>query len=124
MTSGTPVTLRPAPEGVHVLTAEEAKKPRALVVWLQPSTMADFDDAVVVLREKGYRVLNDSDEVPVDHLTLRDFLVELSDATHLCLPSTWWTSVVAHQLVTIAGWVGIKLIDDTGAPIETVGGRR
>lgn len=105
---------------LFAVTDYEANRPRVLVLWTDPWDFERFDEVCAELNMQEYRVLNVADEVPSDEVDLKDYLKALASATHISLPSTWWTSVVAHQLVQVAGWLGLSFLDHEGREVPTL----
>jgi hypothetical protein len=99
-------------------------RPLAYVVGVDE---ANLNEAVESLARLGtYSVINGDECDPVDAVHLRTHLSMLAVCDVLVLPTTWWTSATAHQLVNVAAWCGIKLIDANGTEIPTVkkGGKK
>jgi hypothetical protein len=81
----------------------------------------DFADIVTTLDDQGWVVINADEDRHLDELDLRVHLAGLSVADALVLPSIWWTSTTAHQLLQIAGWMGIEFLNEVGNAIPKVG---
>lgn len=96
-----------------------ASLPRLYVFW----TDIDLDAFIDIVEDaKGdYFVLNFNDIEPAEETDLRRHLQVMSQADWVMWPSTWWTSVLGHQLMQVAGWMGCKFLDYEGTPIEMVG---
>jgi hypothetical protein len=108
---------------LHVVTDEEAQQRRAYVIGVDS---LDFASTVCSLEDDGYIVINAEEDRLVDEVPLRDHLMGLAFADDLVIPMIWWTSYTAHQLVQIAGWMKMPMLNDQGIAIETVsmgGGR-
>lgn len=106
---------------LHVVDEREAAGHRVVVVWADEWDYAAFDAVCEALRVKKFVVLNELDEMSVGDTQhgLRDFLVGLAAATHIAIAPTWWTSMVAHQIVQLSSWLGIDFIDHAGIKVPT-----
>lgn len=89
-------------------------------IYVLALDLGDFASDVTTMEEQGYVVINGEEDRLIDEVDLRVHLQGLSVADDLMLPSIWWTSTTAHQLVTVAGWLGMKFINGLGGQIETV----
>lgn len=91
----------------------------AYILWLDVDEDA-ISDLCDDLEKADHFVVNRFMWKPADEVPLREHLGMLAVSEVIVLPNTWWTSVVGHQLVQIAGWLGCEFIDYEGSPIETV----
>ena len=80
----------------------------------------DFAQDVTRLEDQGLIVINADEDRLVDEVDLRLHVQCLAVADDIVLPDTWWTSSVAHQLVTLAGWMRLRFITVNGVEIPTV----
>lgn len=103
---------------LRLVDADYVASRRAYVL---PLDLADFAATVSRLDDAGHIVINGDEDRLVDEIDLRVHLVGLSAADDLVLPSIWWTSATAHQLVTLAGWMGVRFLHEDGTAMETVG---
>jgi hypothetical protein len=108
---------------LRLVTEAVLDEPRALIVWPSDEDTEAFDILCDLVHDQGYTVLNAQDEMPTDEIPLANHLGFLAIATTVVLPGTWWTSASAHQIVTIAGWLGLEFVDDNCEPIPVVGQR-
>ena len=105
---------------LRAVDADYQTKRRAYVLGFDAT---EFRQDVDALEQKGWIVVNADEDRLIDDVDLRLHLMALTCADDLVLPSIWWTSAVAHQLVTAAGWMRIRFITPDGATIETTKGK-
>ena len=83
----------------------------------------DFAGIVTTLEDQGWVVINGDEDQLLDDVDLRVHLMALAVADALVLPSIWWTSTTAHQLVQVAGWLGVDFVNEMGNAIPKVGSK-
>lgn len=91
---------------------EYANRPRTLVLATRAD---DLDTAAAHLTATGHTVVNEDSDGD-----LRTLLGQLTACSAVALPVDWWTSVTAHQIVTVASWLHLKFVDHTGAALPTL----
>lgn len=103
---------------LRLIDENHTSKPLAYVVGI---TEADLAESVKKTEAAGqYTVINAEECDPVDVVHLRTHLSMLAVSDVLVLPAEmWWTSYTTHQLVHVAAWCGITLIDADGTEIPT-----
>lgn len=69
---------------------------------------------MLALQEQGFRVINLDSAALIDDWTLNEHLPWLLKATHVMVPDAWWISEISQQLILIAHWLGLKLVDEYG----------
>lgn len=78
---------------------------------------AEWTRAAVRLEDAGLIVINGDENRPCDDVDLRVHMVALAHADGLILPTEWWTSTRAHQLVQIAAWARISMCSYDGVEV-------
>ena len=101
-----------------VVTDYLASLPRAFILWMD----VDLDAYVDLIEDlkADYFITNYDDVLPAVEIPLARHLLMLAQANVVVLPDTWWTEVIGHQIMQIAGWLGCKFMDYEGTPIETL----
>ena len=102
---------------LRLVTDDYAATKRVYVLALDAH---DFASDVTRLEDKNWVVINGDEDRLIDEIDMRLHLIALCSADAIMLPNTWWTSVPAHQLVTVAGWLGVRFLDEQGVFIESV----
>lgn len=99
----------------------EANTPREKFAYALLFDLEEFMDSVAAIEQHGWVVLNSEEEVHLDEQDLRLHLRSLTIADAIVLPSIWWTSATAHQLVQVASWLRLDFLNESGQVIPKMG---